>query len=509
MPEILAIASLYRTIQSVAEVAATIGHGYDYVRRRLKLAGVEVPRQGGRRLKHRRTAPPDEDIISRYTQRFHTLDRIADDLRVSSSYVRSRLDTAGIPRRPRGWRPPQEDQPRAKDQARLWPRVARRQNDRMNGGTAVDSESSAVVVGIGALNVDCVVPDRAAGRVSPLLAGMNAVIGSPTAPGTERRVSASVIRTAIEIADPLRRHARPGGSAYNALVALAACRLGLRLGYVGVAGASPARVNHTRQLAGLGVDHRFVMERRELAGICLAITTGGDRTLITHEGANIYMSDHIDEHRAAIVDYLAGAAVVHVTSFLDEKAAERLLGVLRAARRRNRRLRICVDPGHVWSTSTQRAVVGILRLADYLILTGVEMRALGRSQDRGGAVVDRLLHRMPAGAVVIVKSPSGATVYRLRDDRLTRTAHRHIPLQPEDVADSVGAGDILAAGVLAAAARGPERVNEGVRMGMALARHAIQHPGRSGFSHFPAMAEHAIAEWAAQHRPDRTHSDAG
>jgi hypothetical protein len=46
----------------------------------------------------------------------------------------------------------------------------------------------------------------------------------------ERYVDAATIRAAVRIADPRRSQARLGRSAFNTIVALAACRRPLRLG---------------------------------------------------------------------------------------------------------------------------------------------------------------------------------------------------------------------------------------------------------------------------------------
>ena len=70
-----------------------------------------------------------------------------------------------------------------------------------------------------------------------------------------------------------------------------------------------------------------------LCGICLSFSEAGERTLLTHAGANEYMADHLDGEFTNLVEYLADARVIHVTSFLDDNTAGRLLAVLQAVRK--------------------------------------------------------------------------------------------------------------------------------------------------------------------------------
>ncbi|GAB3509729.1 hypothetical protein GCM10027575_21340 [Phytohabitans suffuscus] len=295
---------------------------------------------------------------------------------------------------------------------------------------------------------------------------------------------------ALKIAHPRLSQVRLGGAAYNTITALAATRRALRLGYVGVAGNTPAPVTHVRALADHGVEHHLVAARRTVGGIRLDLATGGDRALLTHEGANAQMAHHLHRDQGAVVDYMAEAAVVHVASFLDARTPAALLPLLRAARQRNPQLRISLAPGHQWCTAADPNIGRIFDLADYLYLAPAELAALRRTEHTDEGIAQRLLRRMPPGAVVIVETAAGARTYESRKGALV--AEPHTPLTVERVAANAGTGGIFVAGVLAAVALDPRRLQEGVRLGMALARHAIHRHAVTGTA-VKAIADRHIA----------------
>src|SRR3954462_1094820 len=91
------------------------------------------------------------------------------------------------------------------------------------------------VVGVGALNLDYIATASAAHRRVSWLDGLLDG-GAPLEWGTPRGVGADVISAALEAADAGSLKVSLGGSAFNAITAIAQTQLGLRLGYVGVAG---------------------------------------------------------------------------------------------------------------------------------------------------------------------------------------------------------------------------------------------------------------------------------
>ncbi|WP_170191754.1 carbohydrate kinase family protein [Saccharothrix syringae] len=321
------------------------------------------------------------------------------------------------------------------------------------------------VVGVGALNLDHVV-------TTDLDVGLE--------PGVEHAVDAATARAAVEAVAPAGPRTALGGSAFNAVHAIARTGSGLRLGYVGVAGRAPG-FDVVREFERLGVDHRFVFEEDDLlCGTCVSLVRGGERTLLTHDGANARLADLVGRHFDELAGYLAGARVVHVTSLLDDRAPGRLPALLTEVRRRSPGTVLSFDPGHAWCAARPPGVDGIARLSDCLLLNEREFRALGdhRPGEPERDTAARLLARFAdPRAAVVVKRPTGTAVFRRDGDEF----HPGELLAERDIADPTGAGDAFAAGLLAVLARDRSAVGLGASLGMALARHKMRHAGYEGF----------------------------
>jgi hypothetical protein len=69
---------------------------------------------------------------------------------------------------------------------------------------------------------------------------------------------------------------------------------------------------------------------------------------------------------------------------------------------------------------------------------------------------------------------------------------RQIPLRPDEVEDSTGAGDVFAAGFLAALASHRLHLELGSVLGMRLARHKLSYVGTHGHSEFAAITRSVL-----------------
>jgi sugar/nucleoside kinase (ribokinase family) len=305
------------------------------------------------------------------------------------------------------------------------------------------------IVGVGALNLDHAAAGIAVGeRIARVLPALEW--------GTEHSVDEPTFRAAAAAAGTLTTTL--GGSAFNTVETIARTRPGLRLGYVGIAGRLPPGAPPVLgRFDDLGIDRRFVFtDDRHLCGVCLSYTERGDRTLLTHAGANRHLAEHLDRHGAEVAGYLAGSRLVHVTSFLDPDTPGRLLAVLAEAKRLNPDLRISFDPGHVWASRPTPEIEGILAYADYLLVNEREFRDLG---GRAG--------------LVVVKRPDGVRVHR--GDEVTVTTH--VPLADDEIGDATGAGDAFAAGLLISLADGGFTGEPPVELGLRLARDRLRRTG--------------------------------
>lgn len=380
------------------------------------------------------------------------------------------------------------------------------------------------VVGVGAFNLDCVVDLAGAAAMAGTdaaalrswVAGICAAAGAPLDWGAEAFVDEPTVLALLDRLGGAAIAWQPGGSAFNTVHALARMRLGMRLGYVGVAGRrAGSGPSGPALLRRLGVDRSFARrDLRRLGGICVSLVEGGERTMLTHTGANAGMAALAERRHAELAAYLAGARIVHVTSFADADAPQRLAALLRDAKARNPALLVAADPGHAWSTAPAPAVERLLAEADLLLVTERELAALAAGRavaapgqpsagdaspvapakraGRGGSGTDpvaALLGRLGSDATVLLKRADGVIVLG-RAPGARRFARR--PLPARLVRDATGAGDVLAAGVLAALARDPAALPAGIALGMRLARRKLRHVGSAGHAGFARIAHRCL-----------------
>ncbi|MFC7549997.1 PfkB family carbohydrate kinase [Plantactinospora sp. GCM10030261] len=379
-------------------------------------------------------------------------------------------------------------------------------------GSSGDGAGFALdVVGIGALNLDYIATNSpsarpAAGRrLTEVIQRLLAEAGNPVELGTEALVDAATINAAIEAVSSTRPDTTLGGSAFNAIYAIARTQAGLRLGYLGVAGRVPViGLSSVQQFEALGIDHRFVFrEDHRLSGICFSFAEDGERTLLTHAGANDSLADHLARDFDAVVDYLARTRLIHVTSFLDDRSPQLLFQLLTAVKRANPATAICLDPGHVWSVSVTREIDGLVGLSDYLLVNYREFRALGGHTDGDSdeVLAARLVDRMTAGSgVVVVKLPAGVWAYRRERGKLLGDFYAQTPLPKAEIADDTGAGDVFAAGLLTVLTSDRLQIELGSLLGMRLARHKLRYVGSAGHAQFADVARDFIGSAAGERR---------
>jgi sugar/nucleoside kinase (ribokinase family) len=346
------------------------------------------------------------------------------------------------------------------------------------------------VIAVGALNLDYIIgssafPDQRSTRLSERIVDLL----DPHQPvpewGTETSVDERTVYAALEAVHASSLQTALGGSAFNAIHTIAQLELDLRLGYVGAAGRVPGRgLSSVQKLEALGVDHRYVFRDQEhLCGICFSFTEDGDRTLLTHVGANAAMADYFEAAFDELVSYLASARVVHVTSFLDDRTPARLLAVLTAVKRANPATLISFDPGHVWSQQGDPSVAGIVALADYLLLNQREFLDLGRkvAGESDEDVACRLLDRLSSDrGMLIVKQRSGIHSWRRETGKVVGDFYPQILLSDDQIEDATGAGDVFAAGLLAVLTCDRLQIELGSLLGMTLARHKLRYVGSHG-----------------------------
>jgi sugar/nucleoside kinase (ribokinase family) len=375
------------------------------------------------------------------------------------------------------------------------------------GGHTADLD----VVGIGALNLDCIATAAAVpgGAETPSITDrLGKLLVQATGSfevGVEMPVDERTIYAALEEVSSVSLDATLGGSSFNAIYTLTQMQLGLRLGFVGVAGRIPVPgLSGVTQFDRLGVDRRHVqVADDQTCGICFSFNEAGERTLITHAGANAQAATFLRAGFDNLVDYLSRTRVIHVTSFLDPATPGELLKLLAAVKQVNPRTLISFDPGHEWCVNPTPAIEEMARLCDFLLLNQAEFKALGRYApgDDDDAVAARMLdfYRSP-GAVVIVKRTDSVLSFRLDGSVVSAERYVQDPLPDAQIADSTGAGDVFAAGLLAAIAGQRMQVELGCLLGMRLARHKLKYVGVQGHPQFAEITQNLLREREAERR---------
>ena len=322
------------------------------------------------------------------------------------------------------------------------------------------------VIGLGALNIDLIV-------TKPDVDDDDVEDGeTPT--------------TLREILDRLRAEnlapaAFLGGSAFNAMVMLAQLRIDLRLGMAGISAEPPDALaaSHADRLAALHiVDLTRPSEQRP--GLCLALSTWYGRRLHTAPEANLEIADHLGRD-----EQLRGAAararVLHLTSLLEDpgvpgstRVAQAVATFVETAKEDNPGLLLSFDPGKTWVDGLERLpdLRRIYALADVLYVNPQEMAVLSEGQ----GTRPRSLRGLCASYALVIVKPMHEIVVQHADGFLLA----RVPRSDDAVAvDPTGAGDAVAAGVLAALGQG-RSVIDGCKLGLRIAALRVSEVGDRG-----------------------------
>jgi sugar/nucleoside kinase (ribokinase family) len=332
----------------------------------------------------------------------------------------------------------------------------------------LDDAESLDVIGLGALNVDLI------------------ATGSDLDDEVEDGETVTTLR---EILDRLRaENLVPatflGGSAFNAMVMLAQLRLDLQLGMAGISAAAPDHCaeSHSDRLEALHI-RDFTRRSQHGPGVCLAFSTWSGRSLHTAPEANLEIAEHLrsnDRLRTAA----KAARVLHLTSLLEDPSlpgstdvVEVVASFVETAKTDNPDLLLSFDPGTTWVDGLERLpdLRRIYALADVLYINPQELAVLNRaSGDRSGRM-SSLLGLCPPSAFVVVKPMDEIVVQHADGFEVTRV----LRCDETIAVDPTGAGDAVAAGVLAALGQG-RTVAEGCALGLRVAARRVSEFGDRG-----------------------------
>lgn len=316
------------------------------------------------------------------------------------------------------------------------------------------------VVGLGALNYDYV------------------VLGGPPVEDSESVLPKEQVFAELEAAGGTRAQPRCGGSAYSAIRALRQIA-DLRVAMVGITPRSsvPSTANHVDEMTAAQVE--FLGTRNEYeAGICGSLASPTGRRLLVDPRGNARIGQVLN---AKTLARIRGARVLHVSSLLEEPdidgfpVATAVADFLATFRDQNPDSLITLDPGYPWASAARGGSQPVLRIfahVDLLFLNDREYLTLagGSPESRHSALALRSV--APRAAVHVFKDLRGIRL--LHASGLTSFSARRIG--DVQTIDPTGAGDAVAAGVLASIAEN-RTLEEGARLGLRIAATVV---GRSG-----------------------------
>jgi sugar/nucleoside kinase (ribokinase family) len=285
------------------------------------------------------------------------------------------------------------------------------------------------------------------------------IIVSVTAPPTFDQVEHLVDKTSVVL-----------GSS-SAITACGAAALGVDTSFVGVVGADLLGRQVIDELAARGVDTAACrVDPDEPTGSTVILSMpDGDRAMLTALGTiGTVGVDDVPE------SLLAAAHHVHVGSYFLQRRLWPDLGSL-FGRCRQAGLTTSLDPNFDPAETWESEIESVLPAVDVLFCNDAELLGIAHA-DAVPAAFARLAERMPAGAQVVLKGGAdGAALFANSGAVFEEVARASTPPIPGDLVDTVGAGDSLAAGFIAARLRGldpADALRVGVANGTASTRRA-------------------------------------
>lgn len=261
--------------------------------------------------------------------------------------------------------------------------------------------------------------------------------------------------------------AHPGGAGWN--VARACARLGVRSAFAGAVGEDNFGDDLARAGAGAGLDERFL--QRVPQPTLLAVVYQLDPPAYRFLGEN---SADLQFDPARLPEgWLRAARWLHVggISLARPPLAQKLLALVAEAKAAG--VRVSFDPNartahrHPDYPATFERVT---RLSDLLKFSDEDLAFFFPGQSEEDAL-RHLRGLNPRAPLVLTRGGAGATLFHA-------AGRVDLPAVPVQVADTVGAGDALCAGLLVSATEQPQALwTEHLRFGLRAAAAACARPG--------------------------------
>jgi ribokinase len=316
------------------------------------------------------------------------------------------------------------------------------------------------LIGCGALNLDLIyrLP-----RSFPLWDELGA-------PGAEVRLDGALRKTLDEALAYVTPQRSGGGQAANTAYAMA--RMGYRAAVCGRVGGDDEGSYLLDALAP--AETRLVARGGESGRVYVLLDEDGERRNFVWPAANDAFSP------ADVPRRPPKARFAFFTSFVGDGPLAAQLTLLE---RLPRQVDIAFDPGEIYARKGVKRFLPILHRCAYLFATEGELETLcGLARDEAVA----FLLNAGVGLVVCKMGGRGARLIGRRIDM-------YVPPQPAEVVDVTGAGDVFAAGFVAAMLEGVGLEAAG-RLGAWAASRGIAGLGRSSYPDADAWRRRLAAE---------------
>jgi sugar/nucleoside kinase (ribokinase family) len=311
------------------------------------------------------------------------------------------------------------------------------------------------IVGLGAMNVDYIVGGTRSKKQWAAISD-----GDRVSDKEKLQPHFRMFQETLDGLHPESRSVVYGGSTFNTLQALHHMDVGMRLGFAGVLGNLPdglrgGLLDPAAELSRLQIEHGGPDGHEGRGNMVVSFVSGGDRYLYTYFDPTVPKSFRLDA--SSIAAFVARARVVHVTSIYGNGAAKVFTGILEEARTiaesEGRQLLVSLDPGDEWTR--QRATDGdlkrLFKTADYLFLNESELRQLGGETQTDREIAAGALKRIaPRASLIVLKKWDSAVIYERHNRSIRELVVEQNLLPAARIADPTGAGDVFAAGFLAA-----------------------------------------------------------
>ena len=246
-------------------------------------------------------------------------------------------------------------------------------------------------------------------------------------PGSEAQVGDTVRATLDEALAHVEPTRAGGGQAANTVYALA--RLGYRAAMVGRVGADDEGGFLLQELAP--AEGKLVKRAGESGRVYVLLDEDGERRNLVWPAANDAFSPADLPRRPPRTRF------AYFTSFVGDGPLEAQLALLE---RLPPEVEVCFDPGEIYARKGVKRFLPLIQRCAYLFATEGELEMLC-----GLALPEALDFLLNAGVGLVVCKMGG------RGARLVgRRVDLYVPPQPAEVVDVTGAGDLFAAGFIAA-----------------------------------------------------------